>query len=872
MDMTPPPGLRPTVDSDGDSHCDGDVRASLSLALRRIDLLARNEHLCRAGSFELLWPDTVLWQSAGLRALLGDDRGDCAEALALDALDWIPPREKRLVARLWRGATLGEPFEFVHNVCCSDGRTLQVLHRGVLEPGREPGAAPRGVATLQDFTARRVAEQQIETLAHVDPVTGQSNRAHLLHQLGQAVHDSRMKEAGFTLLSVDIARVAELATTIGLAAGDELARVMAQRLLDAGLHDGVLAHLGSGEFAFRLGDGAGQDRGALDLAVQGLRTRLEQPVPMGNIEILPRCRIGAARCPQDAADARALLAAAQAARLDATTKGGASMFQAATSARAMRELQLEAGLRQALQTGALDLAYQPQVSLASGEVVGVEALLRWQSDAWGLVGADELVAVAERANLMPRVGEWVLAEACRQVMRWREAGFASLRVAVNVAPGQLQALDFADTVHRVLQQAGAPSAALALEITERALDQDAGRVIVTLKSLRDSGVEIVLDDFGTGASSVSSLRSLPIDLLKVDRSFVSDVTAAPESASVTRSIINLAHGLQIPVLAEGVETEGQLRMLVANGCDRLQGFLFSPPLTADALGTLLAEGRRLDTHRAAPARRTRTLMLVDDEPNIVASLKRLFRRDGYRLLGANSGAEALEVLAREEVDVILSDQRMPGMTGVDFLRRAKALHPHTVRMTLSGFTDLQSIIDAVNEGAVYKFLTKPWDDERLREHVAQAFAHKEMADENRRLEQAVALAHQEQAGLNERLAQLLDQQRHQSQLMELSASSLHDMVDTLPAAVLAFDPDGHLAYLNRRAIQLLPEANGWLGGEPGPQIRALLDRLHEQAAAPAACRAPLGARTQMAWLAAMPPSGGLERGEVLLLTDAPEGS
>lgn len=316
MDMTPPPGPATTLDSVVD------LRDALSLAQRRIDLLARNEQLCRAGSFELQWPDTVLWQSAGLRALLGDDRGDCAEAVALEALDWIPPREKRLVARLWRGATVGEPFEFVHNVCCSDGRSLQVLHRGVLEPGREPGAAPRGVATLHDFTARRVAEQQIETLAHVDPVTGQSNRAHLLHQLGQAVHDSRLKDAGFTLLSVDIARVAELATTIGLAAGDELARVMAQRLLDAGLHDGVLAHLGSGEFAFRLGEAAGRGRDALDLAVQGLRTRLEQPVPMGNIEILPRCRIGAACFPQDATDAKGLLAAAQAARLDAATKGG----------------------------------------------------------------------------------------------------------------------------------------------------------------------------------------------------------------------------------------------------------------------------------------------------------------------------------------------------------------------------------------------------------------------------------------------------------------------------------------------------------------------------------------------------------------------
>ena len=856
---------------DADAGVDG-LQARCERAERHAELLARNERQCRAGSFELQWPQTVVWQSAGLRALLGDDGGDSSSPVSLDALDWIPPREQRLVARLWRGAAPGVPFEFVHSLQRRDGQTLQVLHRGLLEPGATPEEAPRGIATLQDITERRVAEQQIEVLGQIDHVTGQSNRAHLLHQLGLAAHSPRLKESGFVLVSVEVARVAELASTIGLAAGDELARVMAQRLLDAGRHDGPLAHLGRGEFAFRLGEAFGHDAAALDAAMQGLRQALEQPVPMGNIEILPRCRIGAARFPRDAGDAQALLAAAQAARLEAAARGGAAIFEPTSSARAIRELQLEAGLRQALQAGALDLAYQPQVSLASGEIVGVEALLRWQSASWGAVGADEIVAVAERANLMATLGEWVLTQACRQVMRWRDAGWPQLRVAVNIAPGQFQAGTLAQTLQRVMAQTGTPPGALALEITERALDVDGGQVVATLKALRDSGVEIVLDDFGTGASSVSSLRSLPIDLLKVDRSFVSDVTAAPESASVTRSIINLAHGLQIPVLAEGVETEGQLHMLVANGCDRLQGFVFSPPLSAEAMTSLLAEGRRLDSHRAAPARHTRTLMLVDDEPNIVASLKRLFRRDGYRLLGAHSGTEALEVLAREEVDVILSDQRMPGMTGVDFLRRAKALHPHTVRMTLSGFTDLQSIIDAVNEGAVYKFLTKPWDDERLRGHVAQAFAHKEMADENRRLEQAVASAHQEQAGLNQRLEQLLEQQRHQSQLMELSASSLHDMVDTLPAAVMAFDPEGSLAFLNQRAAALLPEATGWLGGAPGPVIGALLADLHD--AGPDAARplrsALVGARPQLAWLAPMPPARGQERGEVLLLVESPE--
>jgi EAL domain-containing protein (putative c-di-GMP-specific phosphodiesterase class I)/CheY-like chemotaxis protein len=525
---------------------------------------------------------------------------------------------------------------------------------------------------------------------------------------------------------------------------------------------------------------------------------------------------------------------------------------------------VESALRHALPRGELTLAYQPQVNLQSGAVVGAETLLRWQSADLGEVPADEFLPLAARIGLIAPIGNWVLWQACQQAVAWRAEGLPPIRLAVHVSSAQFRHSDMAAHVAAVLETTGAEPAMLGIALTESALQRDTQRLATTLRRLQASGVEIVLADFGTGYSNLSGLRHLPIDLVKVDRSFVSDVTAAPKSASVTRSIINLAHGLQIPVMAEGVETPGQLAMLLANGCDRIQGQVFSPPLAADAMADMLRQGQRLavpGSTRAAPAR---TLLLVDDEEGILSALKRLFRRDGYRILTASSGADALELLATEPVDVILSDQRMPGMTGVDFLRRTKALHPHTIRMTLSGFTDLQSIIDAVNEGAVYKFLTKPWDDARLREHVALAFAQKEMADENRRLQGEVASATADQAATNHRLAQMLSKQQAQAELIQVGAGNLRELIDQLPVAVLGLDPDGILAFINQRAGQLLPEAGACLGGAPGPQIEALRSQLGTQAPGPLV---RLGGQAWRAWQGPLAADGnpGVNSGMLLVL-------
>ncbi|PXW96114.1 PAS domain S-box-containing protein/diguanylate cyclase (GGDEF)-like protein [Sphaerotilus hippei] len=697
-------------------------------ALRRVKwsagMLAESEALCGSGSFELHWPDGEIALSDGLRALVGLGPDDGRPGTLAQA-PWIPAEERELVAGIWRHASPGEPFELVHSVTCSDGRRLMVLHRGLLTAPAEHHLAHRGIAILQDVTARREAEQRIQELANFDEITGLANRTHLLQQIETAIVASRWDGLAFSLMSIEVPRISRLVSTMGFGAGDTLAMSIAARLGSLCAEHEQVARLGGSEFALLIRHASEQDRACTLQRGLALQAALQQPVRLGDSEVFPLCRIGIARFPEDGRGATQVLEAAQTARLGAPPSDGICFFKPASNTQALRELQLDAALRQALSRGELSLAYQPQVCLGSGAVIGTEALLRWHSPELGVVSPVEFIPVAERTGLIATIGLWVMHEVCAQSVRWREAGLPPLRIGINISPVQFQLGDVAASLDQALQATGALPASIGVEITESALVQDSERVAATLRTLQQRGIEISLDDFGTGYSSLSLLRSLPIDVLKVDRAFVSDVTAAPESASVTRSIIHLAHGLQIRVLAEGVETEDQLNMLVASGCDQMQGYWFSRPLAADAMAELLRAGRQLPVHLTRRRDRSRTLLLVDDEPHMLAALQRLFRRERYHVLTARDGEQALRLLAASDIDVIISDQRMPGMSGIEFLRQARTLYPDTVRMILSGYTDLQSIIDAVNEGSVFRFLTKPWDDDRLREQVAQAFRHKE---------------------------------------------------------------------------------------------------------------------------------------------------
>jgi CheY-like chemotaxis protein len=237
-------------------------------------------------------------------------------------------------------------------------------------------------------------------------------------------------------------------------------------------------------------------------------------------------------------------------------------------------------------------------------------------------------------------------------------------------------------------------------------------------------------------------------------------------------------------------------------CDEIQGDFFSPPLVRESMTLLLRADRRLPSHLLRLQAPRRTLLLVDDEPNIVASIKRLLRSDGYRILSANSAKDGLELLKKHQVDIILSDQRMPGMTGVDFLRIAKEMYPDTVRIVLSGYTELQSVTDAINEGAVFRFLTKPWDDQQLRGYIEDAFRYKEVTDENQRLNLTIRTVNQELASSNRRLEEGLRKKQQQISRDEVRLDIACEVLHQLPFAVIGVDDDGAIAFANPAAAAL----------------------------------------------------------------------
>ena len=377
-------------------------------------------------------------------------------------------------------------------------------------------------------------------------------------------------------------------------------------------------------------------------------------------------------------------------------------------------------LRQAIAAGEMRLHYQPQLSAQDGRIVGAEALVRWQHPEQGLLSPARFLPEAETSGAILDLGRWVLQQACADARRWNDGDREPFVVAVNLSATQLQRDGLVDDVRGALDAHRLPPHCIAVELSEAAAMGNVGRMREVSQALRKSGVLLVLDDFGVGASNLHALRELNVEGLKIDTSFVRGVDRDPAHAAIARAILDLGHALGLRVVAEGVETEAELGFLRRHHCDRVQGYLFSPPIAVEAFNRMLRL-RYLRPESFAAASTGESLLLVDDEENVLRALVRLFRRDGYRIHTATRVEDAFELLAREPVQVILSDQRMPSSSGTEFLSKVKEMYPDTVRLVLSGYTDLATVTDAINRGAIYRFLTKPWDDEELRRQVQEAF-------------------------------------------------------------------------------------------------------------------------------------------------------
>ncbi|MFO1412673.1 MAG: EAL domain-containing protein [Burkholderiales bacterium] len=383
----------------------------------------------------------------------------------------------------------------------------------------------------------------------------------------------------------------------------------------------------------------------------------------------------------------------------------------------------EARLRDALAGEEFVLHYQPKLELATGRIVGGEALVRWRHPELGLLPPDRFLPTIEGSGLAVGLSTWALRTACARVAAWRAAGLPPVTLSVNLSARQFTDDLLVPHIEAALREFALDPGLLELELTEDTVMRDAERLADKLRALKALGVRLSLDDFGTGYSSLRYLKRFPLDRLKIDQSFIADVTTDPDDAAIVRAVISLGHALGLELVAEGVETEAQLNWLRRERCDQIQGWLFSQAVPGADFERMLAARRSLFPTPAPAQEARKTLLIVDDEPNIVSALVRVLRSEDCRVLTAGNAADALQILALNPVQVIISDHRMPTMTGAEFLAKVKTLYPDIVRILFSGYIEMDALTEAVNRGAVYRFLLKPWDDDALREAVRDAFRH-----------------------------------------------------------------------------------------------------------------------------------------------------
>jgi diguanylate cyclase (GGDEF)-like protein/PAS domain S-box-containing protein len=579
------------------------------------------------------------------------------------------------------------------------------------------------IAVARDISERIHAAQRLKHMSNYDSLTGLPNRTLFFQTLRDAIELAQDKSWRIAVLFITLDRFKIINDSLGPALGDELLRQFSTRLVRRiHLRDSV-GRLGGDEFALILTMTREQNGEEAVAVANEVREVLRTPFDLHGKQALLTASIGIAMYPDDAVDPGTLVKYADVAMVRAKEAGrdGFRFFTSGMNVQVLARLDLELALREALDGAQFELHYQPKLDLNTGRISGVEALLRWRRPGFGLVYPAEFVPVMEDTGMVVRVGAWIIDEACRQIAAWNAQGVRDVRVAVNVSSRQFVEGDLEGDIRNALARHDVDPGFLELELTESALMSNAEHTIQVLGSLRALGIRIAIDDFGTGYSSLAYLKRFPIDKLKIDIAFVRDITTNPDDAAIALAIISMAHSLHMQVIAEGVESRAQMALLRRHRCDEIQGFHFARALPPAELAQLVLENRAQPSRPAADDRNLQTLLVVDDDVNVLQSLHRLFRRDNYRVLTAASPAEAFDLLAMHPVQVILCDQRMPVMNGTEFLSKVKEMYPDTIRIILSGDTGVETVLDSINRGAIYRFYTKPWHDAELRDNVRLAF-------------------------------------------------------------------------------------------------------------------------------------------------------
>ncbi len=575
------------------------------------------------------------------------------------------------------------------------------------------------IQRMRAEAALRESEEQLKQLAHYDVLTRLPNRALFYDRMKQALAQARRNQWTVGVMFIDLDRFKNVNDTLGHATGDRLLQQVSGRLAGAVRADDTVGRLGGDEFAIVLSNLSGaQDAGVV---AQKIMAGFDAPFELGGSEIYVTASIGITLYPDDSTDQDTLIRNADAAMYQAKQAGRNAyrFYTSEMNATALEALNLENSLRRALERNEFLLEYQPKVALDTGAITGFEALLRWQQGA-STVAPAEFIPILEETGLIVPVGEWVLKSVCRQLKQWERDGVALRPVAVNLSARQFQHKDLAARVGEVLRESGVEPGLIELELTETLLMSEAEEAVETLRQLKALGVRLAVDDFGTGYSSLAYLKRFPLDALKIDRGFIRDAVSDPDDAAIVCTIISLAHSLDLKIVAEGVETEGQYCFLKANSCDEMQGYHFAQPLPVEECTRALVEGLRLKNPPAGVVPDAPVLLLVDDDEDELLQLQRALSTEGFHILTANSARAAFEVLARHGVHIVISDHHMPEMSGIEFLTGVRKLYPNTVRVVTSGSDDAPTVTRATNKAGIHRVLSKSWGPERLRAEVREA--------------------------------------------------------------------------------------------------------------------------------------------------------
>ena len=563
----------------------------LSELRRSQERLENAQRLARIGSWELDLQSGELTGSAEFHDLLGLPPEDTEKAIPhARVLERIPPDEREDLERALRlSLSEGADLHLDHRITRTGEE--RILHTQARVMEADSGGGRRLEGTVQDVTDRRRTEEQIRFLAYHDGLTGLGNRDLFTERLDLALVRARRTATSVGVMILDLDQFKRINDTLGHSAGDQLLRRVAGLLVDIVREtdfvshdrtgfDSAVSRLGGDEFTILLTD-VGDPRNLAKVA-QRILNELSRPSDVQGHEVFISCSIGITSWPMDGEDGEVLLRNADTAMYHAKDQGRNQyqFYTGSMNAAALRRLTLEQKLRRAIDESELELHYQPKVSLSDGTITGFEALLRWRDPQLGIVMPGDFIPIAEETGLIVAIGEWVLREACRQSVAWEAAGVPVRPIAINLSAHQFRGGRLAELVNQILDDTGVAPDRIQIEITESTLMADEASVVSVLRKLRAQGIRVAIDDFGTGFSSLAYLRRLPVDILKIDRSFVMNIARNGDDASLAAAIVSMGRALRLELVAEGVETDEQRDLLASWGCDEFQGFGFSPAVPA----------------------------------------------------------------------------------------------------------------------------------------------------------------------------------------------------------------------------------------------------------------------------------------------------